>query len=145
MPYHHLKSMNDPMFSLIGNLLVFSGVLLLLGAALTLILTHQKYSTWKSASGKVIDVVSRSISPANFHYHPMIEFQTQAGKIIRFESELGFYPQKHKPEQTVTIWYDEQAPQNAMLNLSAAKWTTPLALGNRCTRRRQGTCQRHHS
>ena len=29
----------------------------------------------------------------------------------------------------MSVWYDEANPDNAMLNLEAAKWTTPLVMG----------------
>jgi hypothetical protein len=121
--------MNTELFLLLGTLLFISGVLLLLGGVLTWLRAHRKYSTWKSVSGVVTKVVSYSISPSDFHFYPVIEFQTQTGKIVSFESELGFYPAKHKPGQQVSVWYDEANPDIAILNLAAAKWTMPLTQG----------------
>ncbi|MFZ5879275.1 MAG: DUF3592 domain-containing protein [Chloroflexota bacterium] len=121
--------MNNGLFSILGYLLVISGVLLLLGGVLAWLRAQQKYSAWISVDGVVTSVVSHSIGAANFHYYPVVEFRTQAGKMVRFESELGFYPARHKPGQTVSVWYDPADPGRAMLDLAAAKWTAPLALG----------------
>ncbi len=121
--------MNTGLFLILGNLLFISGIFLLLGGVLTWFRAYQKYSTWKSVSGIVTQVVSHSISPSDFHFYPVIEFRTKTGKIVCFESELGFYPAKHKPDQKVSVWYDEINPDNAMLDLVAAKWTVPLVLG----------------
>lgn len=120
--------MNNEQFLILGNLLFISGVLLLFGGVLIWVRAHRKYSTWKSVSGMVTKVVSHSISSSDFHYYPVVKFQTKTGKIVSFESELGFYPAKHKQGQQVSVWYDEANPDNAMLNLEAAKWTTPLVL-----------------
>jgi hypothetical protein len=121
--------MNNGLFSMLGYLLVISGVLLLLGGVLAWRRAQRKYSAWINAGGLVTSVVSHSIGAANFHYYPVVEFRTQAGKMVRFESELGFYPARHKPGQTVSVWYDPADPERAMLDLAAAKWTAPLALG----------------
>ena len=121
--------MNTGLFLILGYLLFVSGVLLLLGGVFAWFRAYRKYSTWKTASGIVTKVVSHSISPSDFHLYPVIEFQTQTGKIISFESGLGFYPAKHRQGQTVSVWYEERNPNNAILDLVAAKWTVPLALG----------------
>jgi hypothetical protein len=121
--------MNTGLFLILGNLLIISGGLLLLGGMLVWLRAYRKYSTWKPASGMVTKVVSRTIGPSNFHFYPVIEFQTKTGKVISFESGLGFYPAKHRQGQTVSVWYEERNPSNAMLDLIAAKWTVPLALG----------------
>jgi hypothetical protein len=120
--------MNNEQFLILGKLLFISGVLLLFGGSLIWLRAHRKYSTWKSVSGMVTKVVSHTISSSNFHYYPVIEFQTKTGKIVRFESDLGFYPAKHKQGQQVSVWYDEGNPKNAMLNLKAAKWIVPSVL-----------------
>ncbi|NCC31233.1 MAG: DUF3592 domain-containing protein [Chloroflexia bacterium] len=122
-------TMNTEQFLMLGNLLFISGLLLLFGGVLTWLRAHRMYSTWKSVNGMVTKVVSHSISSSDFHYYPVIEFQTKTGKSVIFESELGFYPAKHKQGQQVLVWYDEVNPDNAMLDLVAAKWTVPLALG----------------
>jgi hypothetical protein len=121
--------MNNGLFSILGNLLVISGMLLLLGGVFAWRRAQQKYSTWISVDGLVTSVVSHSIAPSDFHFYPVVEFRTKAGKMISFESELGFYPARHKPGQTVAVWYEEANPDGAMLDLAAAKWTVPLALG----------------
>ncbi len=121
--------MTTEQFAILGSLLLVSGALLIVGGALAWLSAQRKYSTWKSVSGIVTRVVSHSLSPADFHFYPEIEFQTQAGKIVRFESELGFYPARHKPGQKVSVWYDEANPDKATLDLAAAKWTAPLGLG----------------
>ncbi len=121
--------MNNEQFLILGKLLFISGALLLIGGFLIWLRAHQKYSTWKSVSGLVTKVVSHSLNSSNFHYYPVVEFQTKTGKIVIFESELGFYPAKHKQGQQVSVWYDEINPNNAMLNLKAAKWTVPSVLG----------------
>jgi hypothetical protein len=122
-------NMNNGLFSILGTLLVISGVLLLLGGVFAWLRAQRKYSAWISVDGVVTSVVSHSIGAANFHFYPVVEFRTKAGKMISFESELGFYPAKHKPGQTVSVWYDPADPERAMLDLAAAKWTAPLALG----------------
>jgi hypothetical protein len=121
--------MNNGLFFILGNLLVISGVLLLLGGVFAWLRAQQKYSAWISVAGVVTQVVSHSIGAANFHFYPVVEFRTKAGKMISFESELGFYPARHKPGQTVSVWYDPAHSERAMLDLAAAKWTAPLALG----------------
>ncbi len=121
--------MNNGLFSILGYLLVVSGVLLLLGAVFAWLRAQRKYSAWISVDGLVTSVVSHSIGAADFHFYPVVEFRTRTGKMISFESELGFYPARHKPGQTVSVWYEEARPERAMLDLAAAKWTAPLALG----------------
>jgi len=76
--------MNTAHFFILGNLHFMIGVILLLGGVFTWLRAHRKYSTWKSVSGMITKVVSHSISPANFHYYPVIEFQTQTGKIVSY-------------------------------------------------------------
>ncbi len=99
--------MNTGQFLILGYLLLASGALLLLGGVLAWFRAYQKYSAWKPARGIVTKVVSRSISPSDFH----------------------FYPAKHKQGQNVSVWYDARNPNNAVIDLAAAKWTAPLALG----------------
>jgi len=123
----HFK-MNTELFLILGNLLFISGVLLLLGAGITWLRANRKYATWGTVSGIVTGVVSHSICPSDFHFYPVIEFKTKTAKIVSFESELGFYPAKHQRGQKVSVWYDEDNPENATLDLFAAKWTVLLAL-----------------
>jgi hypothetical protein len=113
-------------FRILGTLLFISGSLLLLGGCLTWLRAHRKYSTWKSADGVVTHVVSRFISASNFHFYPVVEFRTETGKIVSFESELGFYPARHTQGQRVSVYYNEADPGHAMLDLMAAKWTLPF-------------------
>lgn len=121
--------MNTGLFLILANLLIISVGLLLLGSELVWLRAHRKYSTWKPASGIVTKIVSLSISPSNFHFYPVVEFQTKTGKIISVEPGLGFYPAKHRQGQTVSVWYEERNPNNAILDLVADKWTVLLALG----------------
>ncbi len=120
--------MNNELFLILSKSLFISGVLLLFGGILIWFHAHRKYSTWKSVSGMVTKVVSHSFKSSNFHYYPVVEFQTKTGKNVIFESELGFYPAKHKQGQQVSVWYDEVNPDKAMLNLKTAKWTVPFVL-----------------
>jgi len=121
--------MNNEHFLLIGTLLLTSGIILIIAGISFSLRNHRKYSTWESTSGTVTNVITHSISSSDFHYYPIIEFKTKDGKTIIFESDLGFYPAKHKQGQQVSILYDKVAPDNAVLNLKSAKWAAPFTIG----------------
>ena len=120
--------MTYPLSFIVGWAGALIGVLLLLASGWSAWKSLNAYADWMTVEGKVISIRFQSLSPGNPHYYPVVEFQDKSGRMIQFESRLGFYPAKHRVGQLVPVLYPTQTPENAILDIAAAKWTPPFAL-----------------
>jgi hypothetical protein len=61
------------------------------------------------------------------YYHPVIEFETEEGRVVTFT--FGGGSSSHRPNEgeTVTVIYNLDHPQDATLNTFPGLWAGPLA------------------
>jgi hypothetical protein len=61
-------------------------------------------------------------SSSGVAYHPVVEFQTGGGQLVRFRSSISSNPASHSEGEAVTVYYDRQRPQDARINSFFALW-----------------------
>ena len=58
-------------------------------------------------------------------YCPTVEFTTESGESVRFESEYGTMPASHTVGETVKVFYDPRNPKAAEIESALATWLVP--------------------
>lgn len=92
------------MFLLIGLLFGLIALLLLVGSFITIYRQQQKRSTTAETTGTVVDLERRMIQAGNPSvYCPVVEFTAPTGEKIRFVSEFGSLPARHRVGQPVKV------------------------------------------
>ena len=118
---------------LIGVLFFLIGVAVLIGGVVAAVKQSRESANAAVATGTVVDLVSRVISPGTGGvYCPVIEFSTAAGQPVRFESEFGTMPASHRVGQTIAVRYGLANPQSAEVDSATANWFVPgctIAMG----------------
>lgn len=73
-----------------------------------------------SATGTVVaqQAVGRPTmarSEVGMTYRPIVTFVDRDGREVRFQSDVGFTPPRHRPGDTVTVRYDSRRPSHAQI------------------------------
>jgi hypothetical protein len=79
------------------------------------------------AEGKVVDVIQRTVTrrgEQQTFYYLVFEFQTAQGETVRFESSEGSNQIVSQLGDTVRVFYNPNAPQEAFVD-SPALWLAP--------------------
>jgi hypothetical protein len=79
------------------------------------------------AEGKVVDVIQRTVTQRGEQktfYYPLVEFQTAQGETVRIESSEGSGQAVSQLGETVRVFYNPNAPQEAFVD-SPMLWLAP--------------------
>ena len=120
--------MNETIFPLVGMGLLLIGVGFLLGGLIVFIARWEKWSEYQKTTGKVVDIVSESVTPGNPYYFPVVEFRAPNGKTVRFKSQVGSYPKHPSKGENVRVMFDPARPGNAEIEDAWTKWFVPGGL-----------------
>lgn len=120
--------MNETIFPLVGTGLLLVGFVFLLSGLIVFIARWEKWSEYQKTSGRVVDIVSESVTPGNPYYFPVVEFRTPNGKTVRFKSQAGSYPKHPSKGETVRVMFDPARPGNGEIEDVWAKWFVPGGL-----------------
>lgn len=74
-----------------------------------------------SAPGTVIEV-NRSGSNGSSNYYPVVQFTTDQGKIIEFQSNVGSNPPSYQTGDDIAVLYPEDTPEKARINSFSGLW-----------------------
>jgi len=115
---------------LLGSLFAgLIGIACLVGGVRAVLAQRRKRAGSLPASGVVVEVRKRVLNPGSAGvYCPVIEFATQSGELVRFESSFGTMPASHSVGQAVTVSYDPSSPQNAEIDSGLSNWLVPGCL-----------------
>jgi hypothetical protein len=115
------------MFLLMGLCFSLASVALLVGAVWTFFSQQHQAENRATASGIVVELVSRiTTSGRSSMYCPVVEFTAASGEKIKFTSEFGTLPASHKIGQSVSVRYDAADPQKAEVDSTTTRWLGPL-------------------
>jgi len=82
-----------------------------------------------AATGSVVELTSRITASARSNIIcPVVEFTVPSGEKVRFTSDFGSLPAKHKIGQSVNVRYDAADPHKAEIESPMTLWLTPLIL-----------------
>ena len=107
--------------------------------AWVLVDTQRFLAAASTAEGRVVDVVkvvrrerrgsgSRSSSVDRTYYHPVVQFTTARGQVVRFQSDDGDTKPAYEVEDLVQVLYDPANPQDARLDTLWSRWGQPVLL-----------------
>ena len=118
---------------LVGVLFTLIGVAVLIGGAVAAVKQARKSGRGVTATGTVVDLVSRVFNPGSAGvYCPVVDFTTATGQPVRFESQFGTMPASHRVGQSIAVRYDPADPQKAEVDSATANWFVPgctIAMG----------------
>jgi hypothetical protein len=103
------------------------------------------------AHGRVLENRSKQNNPLRLNgfsdlpfvsYHAIVQFQSREGRTITYADAIGFTTPSFRVGQDVTIFYDPEEPQHAMIDRGAKNYLIPgicLIVGGFMV---LGSCQR---
>lgn len=111
-----------------GGILSFLiGLVLTSFGSVTFFRQRRKNARMAHAHGVVTGLVRVSDGNNNYFYCPQVQFQTAAGQIFSFQSNIGVNPATHRVGRRVKVLYDPLNPaQNAQINSFFALWLPTL-------------------
>lgn len=111
---------------LIGLLFLLIGLGVLIGGIVTTVRQSRRSAGRAATTGKVVGLVKRVFTPGSAGlYCPVVEFITQSGETVRFESDFGTMPASHSVGQSIPIRYDPADPQKAEIDSATSHWLVP--------------------
>ncbi|MGH3116925.1 MAG: DUF3592 domain-containing protein [Gaiellales bacterium] len=110
------------------GLFLVLGVVFLVVAAVTLVLTLRFVAGAERATGTVIDLSRETDSEGEVVFYPVVSFTTAEGRTLEFRSSSGssFPPQ---PGDRVEVLYDPDDPKDARLSGFFDLWGLPIVFG----------------
>jgi hypothetical protein len=112
--------------SIISGLIGFG---CLIGCIVSIYSQSRKRKGSVSAAGFVVGLEKRVFNPGSAGvYCPVVEFSTNTGENIRFESPFGTMPASNKVGDTVKVFYNPNNPKDAEIDSGITKWLTPGCL-----------------
>jgi hypothetical protein len=104
------------------------GVVFLVVAVVTLVLTLRFVAGAEHATGTVIDLSRETDSEGEVVFYPIVSFTTAKGRTLEFRSSTSssFPPQ---PGDRVEVLYDPDDPQDARLSGFFDVWLLPIVFG----------------
>ena len=117
------------MFLLMGICFGISALGLLGGALWAYFKQQRQMEKRVAAIGTVVELTSRVTASGRANIIcPVVEFPVPSGETIRFTSDFGSLPARHKIGQSVNIRYDPVDPQKAEIESAMNLWLIPLIL-----------------
>lgn len=102
---------------------------LLIGAVWAYLSQKGKIARRVLAVGTVVELTNRITASARASIIcPVVEFAAPSGEKIRFTSDFGSLPARHKIGQNVNVRYDPVDPIKAEIESAMNLWLTPLIL-----------------
>lgn len=91
--------------------------------------TQDFLTTALNTEGTVVDLVS-SYSSDSTTYSPVIEYKTRKGEHIRFTTTFSSNPPAYTRGEKVTVYYQENRPEQAEIDGWFSLWGLPIILGS---------------
>jgi hypothetical protein len=120
---------------IIGVVGLLVGLVLLLGGSFVIHQHHLDEFLFKRAvaEGQVVENRRREIHPRTggnsdlpfTTYHAIVRFTDQRGQLVTYSDEFGFSNPSFHVGQTVTIFYDPQNSQHAMIDRGLKNFIVP--------------------
>ncbi|HEY9653679.1 MAG TPA: DUF3592 domain-containing protein [Coleofasciculaceae cyanobacterium] len=104
---------------------IFLGTIPLVGALIVYRNTNIYLAEAAKAEGTVVKVVR---PPNNDVYYPVVQFTSQNGQTIEFQSSVGSYPPSYSKGQKVEVLYRPTNPQDAQIRNFFSLWWGSIAL-----------------
>ena len=113
---------------------IFLGVavLMLVIATITSISTGFTHAKEQRIQGYVIELVTRTDADGDLFYYPTIRFVLPDGSRQTVQTTEGSWPPAYKVDESVTIVYDPEHPDQARIDSFAGAlslWIVPLVTG----------------
>ncbi|MGK7369289.1 MAG: DUF3592 domain-containing protein [Candidatus Halalkalibacterium sp. M3_1C_030] len=113
----------QPAMKYVGPVFTLAGLSVI---ALSIYLGMQRaefLGTALKANGKVIELIE-SRSDDSYVYYPRVEFSlAETDRVFTFRHESGSNPPSYSVGESVSVLYDPQNPQNAIIDAGIFNWT----------------------
>ena len=103
------------------------GVLLMGASAAALLRARREAASRLSAWGVVSALQPRAGLRGSIHC-PVVQFQTETGELVTFQSSVGGQPPLHAIGQRVAVFYDRARPDGAEIEAPPVLWLVPAGL-----------------
>jgi hypothetical protein len=103
------------------------GVLMMVAGATVVLRARREAASRVSAWGVVSALQPRAGLRGSIHC-PVVQFQTETGELVTFQSAVGGQPPLHSIGQRVAVYYARDEPQSAELEAPAVLWLVPAGM-----------------
>lgn len=107
-------------------------LLMILIAVISTIFVNRKLDREISASGQVVDLISRTDQEGQLFYYPLVTFELADGSSQTVQIPMGSSNPNYAYGDAVTILYDAENPTNARIDSSGGTfivWLVPFITG----------------
>ena len=111
---------------ILGSAMLVVGVVILAIAVCVFIQRWLFLTRARTATGEVVENVDRGGGSGGSSYHPVIEFQTEAGKTVTFEDSVGTSWIRYQTGQRVSVLYEPDRPKEARIRSFLSLWLVCL-------------------
>lgn len=102
--------------------------LLLMGAGATVLLRARREAALRVSAWGVVRALQPRAGRRGSIHCPVVQFQTDAGELVTFESTIGGEPPLHAIGQRVAVYYARDEPQRAEVGAPTALWLIPAGI-----------------
>jgi hypothetical protein len=103
------------------------GVLMMGAGAFALLRARREAAGRLSTWGVVSALQPRAGLRGSIHC-PVVQFQTDTGRLVTFQSTVGGQPPLHAVGQRIAVFYDRARPDGAEVEAPAALWLVPAGI-----------------
>lgn len=98
---------------------------LMMGAGAAILLRARREAASRRPAWGVVDALQSRSGLRGSIYCPVVRFQTEAGEVVTFQSEMGGQPPLHTVGERVAVFYDPVRPAGAELQAPPVLWLVP--------------------
>lgn len=110
------------------NMFLIIGILMAVGAGYFSWYQFNFVSHSVRAQGTVMDMISSKGSKGGYTYHPVVDFKTPDGTLIKFTSGVGSNPPEFNKNDRVNVLYPPENPNSAQIDTPVDIWMGPVVL-----------------
>lgn len=133
-----MSGSNQKNFKIVGITFSSIGFVMVIVGAVVGIRTHSFIQGAEKAEGSVVELVrkrststrSRSGTRRSYIYsYPVVKFETANGESVEFESNVGSNPPAFQPGESVTVLYNPEQVNEAMIESFWELWLITMITG----------------
>jgi hypothetical protein len=110
----------------VGVLIVGLGVVFIVIASSVTVKTRRLLAKGRVVWGEVVEVVQRNDWEGDLMNYPVVEFETEGGRFVKFESKAGTNWKAYSAGQAVQVLYDPDDPEKAVVHSFLSVWLGPV-------------------
>src|SRR4051812_30627884 len=101
---------------------------LLMAAGATVLLRARREAALRVSAWGVVRALQPTAGRRGSIYCPVVQFQTETGELVTFQSTVGGQPPLHAIGQRLAVYYLRDRPQSAEVEVPTVLWLIPAGI-----------------